>query len=156
MKNYGYIEDGYNRPGYIEGRRNMYDELRFEYRPVLYVDRVKILEKYRDPKQASTAIRTIVQHVIKWDLKKPTRNDEGKITGEEAVELNKDEVWRVHPDLMDAIFMIIVGQIPCDTDPEWTDEEKQQADDDEFEAALSGTDPSFEREKGDSKNSETG
>lgn len=151
MHESGYIEDGYNRPGYIEGRRNMFDDLRFEYRPMLYVDRRKILDKSREPGQAAVAIKTIVRHLGEWDLKKPVRVD-GKITGKEVVKISEEEVWRVHPDLMEAIFLIVCGQIPSDTDPNWSDQDKQQSEEEDLNAALSGTTAGSERENADSKN----
>lgn len=152
----GYIEDGYTRKGFVLGLSNAYPDLRFEYRPMLYVERRKIMARFEQPGQELAAIKAIVPRLQKWDLMKPMRGDKKEIIGEVVVEITDKEVAQVHPDLLYAIFAIICGSTASDTDPQWPKGEKQENEDNEYEAALAGTGPGIEREETDSKNSGAG
>lgn len=160
MKKYGYIEDGYTRKGFISGKEKNgderpYPELRFEYRPMLYSERRKIMKKFDQPNQPDIVAGAIAEKLESWDLIKPVREDR-KIVGEEVVEIRKEEILRVHPELMDTLFYIIAGTFASDPDPEWTDEETTENEEDQVAAATTGTDPGVNREGKDSKNSAPG
>ena len=161
MKKCGYIEDGYTRPGFISDKEKNGDDrpfpaLRFDYRPMLYKDRRKILKSFDSPNQPLIAAEAIVARLPKWDLMKPTRDESGKIIGEEVVAINKEEMLRVHPELMDTLFNIICGITTSDVDPLWSQEEERENEEAELAAAISGTDPGYEREEADAKNSGSG
>lgn len=151
-----YIEDGYTRKGYIIGERNIYPNVRFEYRPMLYADRRTIMASYDNPNQKNIAAKATAKRIEKWDIKKPDRDEGGKIVGEKLVEITESEILKLTPDLVDTMFFIIAGRTPSDTDPDWSQEETQENDEDQLAAAIEGTDPGISREEADSKNSAAG
>ena len=113
-----YIPDGYTRAVYLrEHPEQLYPSCRITFRPILIQKQAGILRQINeanpDPdRQQWIAANWIAKQVVEWDLKKP---DGSKI------ELNTDEILRIHPALFIRIWSVILGDRGGDQDPERRD-----------------------------------
>lgn len=136
-----YIHDGYTIDGYIAASRGLCPDLRFRYRPVLSQDRAVIqaeIEKADPRKQESLAAQVIANRVESWDLQKPKALNS---TETESIPLECSEILRIAPAVATTIYNILMGRSVCDEDPRVYEEDRNEATEQELQAAIEGTTP---------------
>lgn len=150
MKCSAFIADGYTQPGYIKPLENCWPPVKFKFRPMLYPERKVILHDPDLPpdEQSALAAEAMSVRLVCWNVENP-------LTGK-LVEINQQNVLRLQPDLFQIMFFIIAGQRASDTDPDWTDDQKETNTKERLAQAVAGMQPGPAREEADSKNSDAG
>lgn len=122
-----FIDDGYNVPGYVKAEPGLYPELRFVYRPCLHEERTQYWDwesrhealqleadraaavgdrapRFKLDPLAKTVKRAelLAAHLVSWQAPAP---------------LNAAWVRKLHPNLLDRAFRIVLGVDPPDEDP---------------------------------------
>lgn len=140
-----YIEDGYTQKGYIAAVPGLFDALRFEFRPLVATDQsahAKEEKKFSGPAWARFAADFMAKRIVSWDAKKQD---------ESPVPLRGPEVAKIQPALFGRLYGILNGTDASDLDPDWSQAEKEETADYQFEAAAEGTTPgaaaAYDREK---------
>ncbi len=119
-------DDGFTFKRYIEGQDRMYPSLRFEFRPVLPIQRAKIADK-RNESQGEQAIlslsKVLAARVVAWSAIDRTGR---------KLEPRAENIARLHPTIFNRMCNIIIFQIEGgDVDPDWKELNRQveQAED---------------------------
>lgn len=124
----GFIDDGFNRPGYIAagkspvGDEPLYDALEFEYRQAMRSENIALDAKVRaasrdkdTPENAvkveSLACEFVKSHLLSWSLKN---------RGGHIVEITVPNLMNVHQQLFNRIYTIIRGEASSDINPNST------------------------------------
>jgi hypothetical protein len=112
-----FIEDGYSESGYIAASEGVYDELHFEFRPMLSQQRLK-LQEIGEKEPADKFDRTCAEAIaskdpslaklVSWSLKTPGGKD---------VPITADNILRMSPKLWSTMFNIIGGYRASDPLP---------------------------------------
>lgn len=132
-----FINDGYNRLGYIDEQPRLHPAVRFTYRPMLATERDILLGsagRSSTGELAKQIDQAMAKRIISWDIE-----DNGR-----PVEITAANVSKIEPNLRDRLFWIISGSPVAgnrhisDIDPEWQKEKGSQIDD-EVERAINGT-----------------
>ena len=148
-----YIPDGQNRKAFVKGIENLFDDLRFVYRPMLAEDCAilngKIIEVGgQNSEPGMELIRLeMVDRIISWDLlddkKKPLKVDE-------------NSVRRLQSELFYRVYLIIKGQEAGNVDPQARKEEILEEVRTRVAAKTSGQTVGQVREEAQEKNSNSG
>jgi hypothetical protein len=141
-----YFPDGYTRRGYIKAEENHYGSLAFTYRPALVEERDRITEslKQNPSNKSNEHIRGLLKKQLHdWDLV----NDK-----DQPVEVNAENIRRLHPIVYDKLYLIVTGQIATDPLPQ-PDEEQQHDFLLEMEALATGRAPGDVKAESDLGNS---
>lgn len=146
MKRCNYLADGYTQPAYLKGVPNLYEDLRFTYRPAVVEERSQIVATFGNakPDAFDRKVAQFLAHKIKsWDVV----DSQG---GE--VEISATAILRLPPELFQKVWQVVGGFEACDTDPDWPDDAIARADAELFESALSSTTIGAARETLERKN----
>ncbi len=141
-----YFHDGYTQCGFIAAVPMMHGSLRFTYRPALVEERSQLsdaaaaLKSHLYDRQAAMFT---AQRIVLWDLT--------DVEGDE-VAVSAEALLRLQPGLFVKLHRIVLGWIPSDVDPAWSEDIQDRALDDETESALSGHSVGELREEHDEKN----
>ena len=131
-----YINDGYTEEGFIAAVNTplrLHGELRFTYRPFTVEDRSQLTYGLRNVaphlhnrKYAIEAAKKLVA----WSLRDAS---------DKPVEIKPETVYLIHPALFDRLIDILLGYKGSDIDPLWAESKKDEAVEDQFASALTGT-----------------
>lgn len=128
-----YINDGYTEEGFVAAVPGLHGELRFTFRPFTVEERAQVTNGLRNVqphlhnrKYAIEAAKKITAWSLRDGADKP-------------VEVKADTVYAIRPALFDRLIDILLGYKPSDIDPQWAEAKKDEAVEDQFQAALAGT-----------------
>ncbi len=146
MKRCNYLADGYTQPAYLKGVPNLYEDLRFTYRPAVIEERSQILANFSTTKPDAFDRKValfLAQKIKSWDIVDPPGQD---------VEVTAAAILRLPPELFQKLWQVVGGFEACDTDPDWPADAIERADAELFESALSGSTIGAARETLERKN----
>jgi len=130
-----YLEDGYTQEGYIAAVPGLFEALRFEFRPIVVAEQsahYKEEKKFSGPAWARFAADFIARRLLSWSA---ARQDGA------PVPLRGPDVAKIHPALFSRLYSILNGTDASDLDPEWSEAEKEESADYQFEAVRDETTP---------------
>jgi hypothetical protein len=107
----GFIPDGYEHTGYIKAVPGLYDEVRFNYRPMVDEDVQSLglsLSNLKGKEARTKESEAIAGRIISWSVKDPKG---------ESVDPTAANIARLTPVLRATILNIIEGSHPNDPDP---------------------------------------
>lgn len=142
----GFIDDGYTATAFIQGRANLYPDVRFSYRPCLTPDRDRInTVAAREPADKAVAVlaKSVATRVVSWDLTDRTGA---------AVLVSAENVLRLKPALFTRLLNIVLGLEGGDTDPAAEDHERIDKLQQSADAAIAETDLKSLMEETSAKN----
>lgn len=147
----GYINDGQTRSGYVQAVPRLYPAVRFKFRPVLARDRAVIVGRVSrgdDTEAEKVAAWLLATNIVEWDL----RMGDGQ-----TVPLETRHTKRLQPMLLQKLYLIVLGAVASDEDPEEVEEsfDELNAFERDMEAALKGEDVPTQEERREG-NSEAG
>jgi hypothetical protein len=144
------FDDGYTLPGFIKAVEGLHGSLRFSYRPTPTLVRsswLKALENVDDEQYEQRTATILARKIVSWDFvdleHKPV-----PITMEGALHLQ--------PTIFRKLEGIVLGTLPTDIDPQWTESQKKESADNALDAVLRGCDPATLVQTKDEKNSAAG
>jgi hypothetical protein len=146
MKRCNYLADGYTQTGFLKGLSNLYEDLRFTYRPAVVEERSQILSGYSNSKADAfdrKVAQFLAQKIKSWDVIDQNGQD---------VAVSAAAILRLPPELFQKVWQVVGGFEACDTDPNWPDDIVGRSDAEELESALSGSTIGEVREALDAKN----
>lgn len=142
-----YIPDGYTESAYIRAVPRLYNELRFEFRPLL-VDQRNIIadaaQKAPPDKADRILAAAVAKRLVSWSLVDSQGN---------GVPIGEANVLRLKPALFSRVYFIVAGTDASDDDPTWTDAKKSAESSAILEAAIEGRPVGDVKEEADLKNS---
>lgn len=101
-----FIEDGYTLEGSIPEKPGVHSALRFKYRPVLAEERSTFRRAALSDQDVANygkrMVDLIAKHLIEWDA---------LLAGGCEAAVTRPLVAKLHPDLVDGIFDIIMGYV---------------------------------------------
>ena len=113
------IPDGYTRQGFIKGNGDLYPDVSFTYRRILYDDRDEVFSS--GPTRAKTArafntlLRNLVlKHMVDWDLKYDDEHPNKALRGQEMPLTEENLRTEVPSALWDRLYSIVSGREPSD------------------------------------------
>jgi hypothetical protein len=113
MSKRGYIPDGYTYKGFIAAVPGLFDDFRFEYRPMTTLERSRLLTenaKLKTDRVIENTCKAVASKIKSWDLEDPT-NGESVPVGWEVLSKN------IEPALYERIFGIVAGYDASSPDP---------------------------------------
>jgi hypothetical protein len=146
MKRCNYLADGYTQPGFLKGVPNLFEDLRFTFRPAVVEERSQILTGYSSSKADAfdrKVAQFLAQKIKSWDVVDQYEQD---------VAVSAAAILRLPPELFQKVWQVVGGFEACDTDPNWPDETIDRTDAEQLESALSGSTVGEVREALDAKN----
>src|SRR5436309_10839864 len=109
MKRCNYLADGYTQPGYLKAVPNLYEDLRFTYRPAVIEERSQILAGFSTTKPDAfdrKVAQFLAQKFKTWDVVDPRGQD---------VEVSAAAILRLPPELFQKLWQVVGGFEACDT-----------------------------------------
>lgn len=107
------IDDGYTLDGFIAPKEGIHDGLTFRYRPLTIKQYRALTDRIESAKTHEAAelhvAETIAAQLCDWDAK----NGKGSV-----VEINRDNVTRMQPQLALSLLKIIEGDWASDEKPD--------------------------------------
>lgn len=141
--------DGYIASAYVDGVPQLYDAARFKYRPILIEEGSEFFETGAKLKAREADRRTaklLKDHVTSWSL----TDAQG-----DALPISLAVLLRLNRRLFQRLAGIVLGMEASDSDPDWSEEEKDEALDAKVASLQSGRPPAALAEERDAKNSST-
>lgn len=112
MSDYLIVDDGYTRDGYIAAIEGLHGEIAFSFRPLTRDERdavnVRIGKKAKGETTTDVMANVICRQVKDWSIA-------------DVVALEPGVVKRMHPALVDKLYLIVAGSIASDLRPDDTD-----------------------------------
>jgi hypothetical protein len=141
-----FIHDSYNQKAYIKAYPRKYDEMRFEYRPMLSHERTVIvrgISRLPDDQQDPSVAAAMAKRLVVWDI-----THAGK-----PVPITAENVLHLQSSLFQRLWEIVadIGE-PFDADPKATPAEAVSQGRDLLEAAIAGRLPADVRDEAAVKN----
>lgn len=96
-----YIPDGYTERGFIAAEEGKHPELRFEYRPLLHEQVVRIDgESARKNGSNEPAAKALAEQLVSWDVKDASGGE---------VKISSESLMRIRPPLFIKLYAIVAG-----------------------------------------------
>lgn len=108
-----FIDDDYEREGYISRRPGLHPAVKFSFRPMLMTERSRMLteqNRAKTPEESETlAAKEIARRIKWWDIE----NRNGKEVG-----ITPENVIRLQPRVFVSMFSQVIGSEGPDPTPE--------------------------------------
>ena len=123
-------DDGWSLDGYFAAVPNFHGEVRFRYRPLTPSERMYLTGKLQSLSGSAAAdyhSETLAKRIVWWSLDQP---------------VSTESVSRLRYHLWDRLTAVVIYQSEAgDSDPEWSQEEKEFHRSAEIEASITGKSP---------------
>lgn len=112
MSDYLIVDDGYTRDGFIAAIEELHGEIEFSFRPLTRDERDAVNNRMNKKAKGETTTGVMAQ-VICRQVKEWSIGD--------VVDLEPGVVKRMHPALLDKLYLIVAGSVPSDPKPDSSD-----------------------------------
>ena len=139
-------DDGYTEKAFLKGEPRLYDDFRFEFRPMRIEDKNTIVaaaQQMKPGERDGVLAKAMLPRIVSWDMK------DGKGS---TVKITHQKIMALKPKLFNRVFWIITGDEATDVDPLETAEERSELDQLRLDAAINGRSFGCERQEVDEKN----
>lgn len=113
MSESAFIDDGYEKDGYIARRPGLHPAVSFMFRPMLMTERSRMLtdqNRAKTPEESETlAAKEIAKRVKWWDITTDKRKD---------LSISHENVLRLQPQVFVAMFAQVIGSQGPDVKPD--------------------------------------
>lgn len=130
--------DGWTLPGYFAAVPNLHGPVRFTYRPYTVLDK-EVFMSIQDLAGVALAKKTaelIAPRIKSWNVRGNAK-DEGGAT--QVAPISPHSLLNLPPALFARFLgLIIYGTHPSDTDPDWSNEDKDLQEESHLKALMAG------------------